>query len=118
MRAVVWVAVAVLAGCSGCAAQRVHRDQNQIRDVLLDLYTDKLIDNLIRAYNGQPFIQVDYANLGSTVTFTGNGGVNGGEDINHSKVTNLPTMAKSITDSIRSSVNWSGSVNRQNQVTM
>jgi hypothetical protein len=65
---------AVLASClcclalSGCAVQQLHADQDRIRCALLDLYTNQIIDNLIRAHNGLPIIQLDYTNATAVVT--------------------------------------------------
>jgi hypothetical protein len=53
---------------SGCAVHQLHSDHDKIRTALLDLYTNQIIDNLIRAYNGLPIIQLDYTNAVATVT--------------------------------------------------
>jgi hypothetical protein len=53
---------------AGCAVRELHDDQNKIRSALLDLYTDQIIDNLIRASNGMPIIQIDYTNATAQVT--------------------------------------------------
>jgi hypothetical protein len=46
----------------------MYADQDKIRCVLLDLYTDQIMDNLIRAANGLPIIQLDYTNAAATIT--------------------------------------------------
>jgi hypothetical protein len=53
---------------SGCAVQQLQKDHDQIRTALLDLYTNQIIDNLIRAHNGLPIIQLDYTNATALVT--------------------------------------------------
>jgi hypothetical protein len=53
---------------SGCAVVELEKDQDRIRTALLDLYTNQILDNLIRAHDGLPIIQMDYANATATVT--------------------------------------------------
>jgi hypothetical protein len=52
----------------GCAVNGVYEDQNRIRSTLLDLYTNQIVDNLIRAFNGLPIVQVDYTNATAQLT--------------------------------------------------
>ncbi len=74
--ALVW---SVLIACSfasvGCRSQRLIADQGDFRSQLLSLYTDQLIDNLIRARRGLPIIHIDYTNFTGTITDTGNAGI-------------------------------------------
>jgi hypothetical protein len=53
---------------SGCAVQQLSADHDKIRTALLDLYTNQIIDNLIRASNGLPIIQLDYSNATAVIT--------------------------------------------------
>jgi hypothetical protein len=53
---------------AGCAGRGVHEDQDRIRVTLLDLYTNQIIDNLVRASNGQPIVQIDYTNATAQLT--------------------------------------------------
>jgi hypothetical protein len=53
---------------SGCAVQQLKADQDKIRTALLDLYTDQIMDNLIRLSKGWPIIQLDYTNATALVT--------------------------------------------------
>src|ERR1700722_4780669 len=66
MRRLVLVALCCL-GTLGCVVEQLRNDQDKIRLTLLDLYTDQLIDNLIRASNGLPFIHLDYGTAQATV---------------------------------------------------
>jgi hypothetical protein len=68
MRRSIAILVLLSAGLSGCAVHELHSDQDKIRCSLLDLYTNQIMDNLIRAHNKMPIIQVDYANATATVT--------------------------------------------------
>jgi hypothetical protein len=52
----------------GCATHQLCRDQEALRHCVLDLYTNQIMDNLIRAYNGLPIVQLDYSKLTATVT--------------------------------------------------
>jgi hypothetical protein len=58
---------------AGCAVNQVRRDHDQIRCALLDLYTNQLMDNLIRVRNGLPIVEIDYTNATATVTVHENG---------------------------------------------
>src|SRR5205814_652289 len=53
---------------SGCAVAQAQRDQDQMRTALLDLYTNQVMDNLIRAYNRMPIIQLDYTQAQGMIT--------------------------------------------------
>jgi hypothetical protein len=57
--------------CPGCAVWQAHRDQDQIRSALLDLYTNQIMDNLARASKGLPIIQLDYTNAQGMITAQG-----------------------------------------------
>lgn len=48
---------------SGCLARQVARDGKSFRQALLDMYTDQVMDNLVRARENLPFVQVAYSNL-------------------------------------------------------
>ncbi len=71
------VAIIVLLcmAATGCAVEGVYEDQDRIRATLLDLYTDQIVDNLIRAYNGQPIVQIDYTNATAQITIKDTAGV-------------------------------------------
>ena len=68
-------AVTVLPCC--LVISETRRDQDKIRTTLNTLYEDQIIDNLIRAANGLPFVQIDYTNATTTVTVTESGNVGG-----------------------------------------
>jgi hypothetical protein len=65
--------VAMLALVAGCRSQQLRHDQDHMRDALLDLYTNQIMDNLIRAHNGMPIVQLDYSNMTGTITHNANG---------------------------------------------
>ena len=57
-----------LPALTGCAAHQIQNDNEKIRATLLNLYTNQVMDNLVRASNGLPIIQLDYTNASATVT--------------------------------------------------
>ncbi len=48
---------------SGCMATNLKVDNLTLRNALLDVYTDQVMDNLIRARTFQPFVQLAYRNI-------------------------------------------------------
>jgi hypothetical protein len=48
---------------TGCLSRQVARDGDNFREALVAMYTDQAIDNLIRAYNNQGFVQLKYHDL-------------------------------------------------------
>lgn len=48
---------------SGCFLHQVANDGINFRQSLLDMYTDQIMDNLIRASQNRPFAQLSYRNL-------------------------------------------------------
>jgi hypothetical protein len=68
MRTILLMICAGSLACTGCAVAELRSDQDRIRTTLLDLYTNQIMDNLIRAGNGMPIIQLDYTNATATIT--------------------------------------------------
>ncbi|HZU35253.1 MAG TPA: hypothetical protein VFA18_05075 [Gemmataceae bacterium] len=59
----------VLCSCLvGCRSEELGQDQCQFRQVLLNLYTDQIMDNLVRAHNGLPIVQLDYSSIQGSIT--------------------------------------------------
>ncbi len=81
-----------VAAFSGCAVHEVHKDHDLIRTTLLDLYTNQLMDNIIRTANDMPIIQVDYTQATAMVTIMNN---IGGSDTQATTVNNLLTLPAS-----------------------
>lgn len=55
--------LAMTMSLSGCLARQVTRDSVNARRALLDMYTDQVMDNLIRAHDNLPFVQVAYSDV-------------------------------------------------------
>lgn len=67
MRCLLLVCICCMGSC-GCVVEQLRNDQDKIRLTLLDLYTDELMDNLVRASNGLPIIHLDYGTAQATIT--------------------------------------------------
>jgi hypothetical protein len=52
----------------GCAVHELRSDQERIRATLVELNTNQVLDNLVRASKGLPIIQIDYTNASASVT--------------------------------------------------
>ena len=55
-------------GLHGCRSQQLACDQDQFRSRILELYTNQIMDNLVRVDQGLPIVQMDYTNITGTVT--------------------------------------------------
>jgi hypothetical protein len=53
--AVLWV--------SGCLSRQIGSDGIGLRQAILDMYTDQVMDNLIRARSNMPFVQLKYSTI-------------------------------------------------------
>jgi len=67
----------------GCAAEEAHWDSAKLRQHAMNYYTDQIIDNLIRARNGQFFLHVNINNLQAQVISEVAGTVQGGQTLNN-----------------------------------
>jgi hypothetical protein len=114
-----FIAVALCAAaCSGCAVHEVHKDHDLIRTTLLDLYTDQIMDNLVRAANNMPIIQVDYTQATAMVTITNSISGSDTQMVMASNVLSIPATALAATRSITTTLmGMLGNMNT-NQVTI
>jgi hypothetical protein len=101
---------------SGCAVHEVHKDHDLIRKTLLDLYTNQVMDNLVRCANGMPIIQLDYNNASATVTITNNIGGSDSQAVTSSNVLALPAATASLTRTILTTLMGNASSSNGNQV--
>lgn len=65
------VLLLLLGACS--RVRELRTDQHGIRQAVLGLYTEQLMDNLIRVACHQPFVHVDYKDFSGTVETTAKG---------------------------------------------
>jgi len=57
-----------LLGIAGCGAKRLAHEHADMRQALLKLYEEQVLDNLIRAHNNRAIVQLDYSNVIGTLT--------------------------------------------------
>jgi hypothetical protein len=57
------VGAGILLLFTGCQAAQVAHDGKNVRQALLDIYTDQVMDNLIRAKSHEAFVQLAYRDL-------------------------------------------------------
>src|SRR6266478_4380262 len=98
MRAIRWAILLIpLAICGGCLSRQIARDGTHLREAMLDIYTDQVMDNLIRARSNMPFVQMKYSNI--QANDAQDLSVNGTIDQSFMRAVNLMTgvVTKSIT---------------------
>lgn len=109
--------LACLAVCvSGCAVQQLHKDQDQMRSALLDLYTNQIMDNLMRAHEGMPIIQLDYTNATGTITMKQSANINDTSAWTSTNVSGFPAMTLTATRNFVNTLVAGMSADRTNQV--
>ena len=71
------LALTCISAVTGCFSHQVERDGNRLRRVIGELYHDQAMDNLARAHDYQPFVQLAYKDIlnDDTDTYTGSGKV-------------------------------------------
>lgn len=52
---------------AGCRATQLGADQKGMREMILTLYEDQVLDNLVRARESRPMLQMDYSDIGGTI---------------------------------------------------
>ncbi len=66
----IFFCVWILVGVVGCRAGQLGNDQANMRETLLNLYQEQVLDNLVRAKLHYPIVQIDYSNVTGTMTQT------------------------------------------------
>ncbi len=70
----------IIIGC-GCTANRLAYDHRELREQVILLYEEQVMDNLIRAYNGDVVLHLNYSGFaGDSATDTEIGGQFGDDD--------------------------------------
>ena len=103
---------------SGCAIHQTQYDQDKIRLALEQLYENQIIDNLIRAANGLPFIQVDYTNATSTVTVSETANLGGSEGLATTRQRTLPGAVLALTRALSNTFNYGLAGTNSNQIAL
>ena len=102
----------------GCAVHETHKDHDLIRTTLLDLYTNQIMDNLIRAQNRMPIIQIDYNNASTQVTITNNIGGSDSQVTTASNIFALPAASLSATRTVMTTLMGNAGNMNSNQVSL
>lgn len=110
------ISICCLSSLTGCAVNQLRRDQDKIRVALLDLYTNQIIDNLIRASNGMPIIQIDYTNATGTITAKQTASFSDVQAATKSSVLALPAATASLTRTIVTTISGGLGAEHTNQV--
>lgn len=66
---------ALLISSTGCRARQLQQDQVGFRDTIVELMTEQVMENLILAYRGMPFVHIDYTRSTGTITQKSDAGV-------------------------------------------
>ena len=103
---------------SGCAVRQVHKDHDLIRSTLLDLYTDQIIDNLVRAANDMPIIQVDYTQATAMVTNTNSISGTDTQAVTGNNLLTIPAATLAATRTIMTTLMGNVGNTNANQVTI
>jgi hypothetical protein len=113
-----WFALAMAGSLAGCAVTETQNDQDKIRNALIDLYTNQVIDNLILAANGMPFIQLDYTNATATVTVNQNGTIGGTQQITNTHPLNMAARMAAVARTIQSTFTYGVGGANTNQIAL
>jgi hypothetical protein len=103
---------------AGCRSRQLANDQDQFRHALLGMYENQIMDNLIRAQNGLPFIQLDYTNITGTITDTGSGNIGFAPASTDTHVVDLIAKARSLTHTFTNTGTYGASGSRMSQLTV
>jgi len=60
--------ISIAIAAVGCRSAQLEFDQKDMRETLLTLYENQVLDNLVRTKLHYPIVQVDYSNLTGTIT--------------------------------------------------
>ena len=101
---------------SGCTAREARWHVTSLREHTLLYYEDQIMDNLIRAKNGQLFVHVDLDTLAALVTDQLAASVGGGETVTRDK--GLQGGALTAFRSLQRPFAWSVAPTRSHSLTV
>lgn len=96
MNPIKWFVTLAIGMIAGCAVEEAHWDEARLREYAIAYYSDQIMDNLVRAKNGQLFLHVNINNLQAVVTSELAGSVGGGNtstDMRNRQLTNQRSTA-------------------------
>jgi hypothetical protein len=108
----------LLLGGPGCRSAQLAYDQNQFRARLLDLYTDQIMDNLMRAEQGLPIVQLDFSKITGTITQMGMGSYTGMQTTMNTKMLVIPSVVRTLTHQFTNAATLNPSASQMNQLTV
>jgi hypothetical protein len=111
------VLIAMAAG-AGCRTQQLAKDQDQFRHRLLDLYTNQVMDNLVRVDQGLPIVQLDYSKITGTITQNGMGSYTSTQTLMNSKTLVVPTVVRTLMHAFTNTATFNPSAYQTNVLTV
>jgi hypothetical protein len=102
----------------GCRSAQLAQDQDQFRARLLDLYTNQIMDNLIRADQGMPIVQLDYSAITGTITQNGVASFTSAQTTTNTKMLVIPTVVRTLTHSFMNAATFNPSAYQTNVLTV
>jgi hypothetical protein len=105
-------------GAAGCRSAQLAQDQDQFRARLLDLYTNQIMDNLIRADRGLPIVQLDYSAITGTITQNGMASFTSTQTTTNTKMLVIPTVVRTLTHSFMNVATFNPSAYQTNALTV
>jgi len=106
--------IAALPLLAGCYHEQIRSDGNQARHALLDMYTDQAMDNLIRAHENLPFVQLSYHDLLVQATDQYTGSISNGQTFGATRnLTGIRGLLSTAMRSVGSALNYGGMAQRQ-----
>jgi hypothetical protein len=105
---------------TGCSTHEVKWDAKQLRERTIEYYTDQVLDNLIRARNGQLFLHVNISQINATALSEVAGTVGGGETDGSGLESAASTagLATKATRTLSKPFNWSLTPKHNSTVSM
>ena len=76
------------------------------------------MDNLIRAHNGLPIIQLDYTNSKGMVTVQENGSITDSQVVTDGRMTSIPALTRTLSRTIATTINGTLGFQHTNQITL
>lgn len=96
----------------------MHKDHDLIRTTLLDLYTNQIMDNLVRAKNGLPIIHLDYTQATAMVTNTNSISGSDSQAVTGNSLLTIPAATLAATRTIMTTLTGNLGNMNANQVTI
>jgi len=105
-------------GGAGCRSAQLAQDQDQFRARLLDLYTNQIMDNLVRADQGLPIVQLDYSKVTGTITQNGMLSFTSTQTTTNTKMLVIPTVVRTLTHSFMNAAAFNPTAYQTNALTV